>query len=294
MRLRVLAPCLTQTLTRPTAQRVQHTRYAWTAQLSSEAATTGLNPRWLTEVQRRIGKCIMFGLQPEQTAEAGLILQELATDWRELVAGSEGFLTGKNRAGLHRQKVVWGEMVDTLDTSNCGRHVNNVTYNRYAESARTQWVLNFANFIDPSRKQEWSQLLKNQGIGLILRSIRTDYKFPMEWPDHVTVLHKLRSKPTPDTDHFILDVMILSELHRRPAARCVEDTVVYDYKKGKKATLLPFMVDKFRETFELQEQAKAKYGSRVLDMLQRVEVLEKGSWDRADAKEDLGSVQAKP
>ncbi|KAF2814198.1 uncharacterized protein BDZ99DRAFT_459904 [Mytilinidion resinicola] len=173
-------------------------------------------------------------------------------------------------------------------------HVNNVTYNRYAESARIQWALNFANSIDPDRKHEWSQLWTNRGTGLILRSIRTDYKFPMEWPDHVTVLHKLRSMPTPDTDHFILDVVILSELHRRPAARCVEDIVVYDYKKGKKATLQTFMVDKFRETFELQEQAKAKYGSRVLDMLQRVELLEKSSWDRADAKEDLGSAQSTP
>jgi hypothetical protein len=40
---------------------------------------------------------------------------------------------------------------------------------------------------------------------------------PMKWPDRVTVLHKLRDRPEVDTDHFILDVLILSELHRRPA-----------------------------------------------------------------------------
>ena len=33
----------------------------------------------------------------------------LATEWRELTAGSEGFLTG-GRRGLEGQKVVWGEM----------------------------------------------------------------------------------------------------------------------------------------------------------------------------------------
>lgn len=50
-------------------------------------------------------------MKPAQVEEAGLILKEIARDWRELVAGSEGFLTGKTRRGLHRQNVVWGEMV---------------------------------------------------------------------------------------------------------------------------------------------------------------------------------------
>lgn len=53
----------------------------------------------------------MFGLSTEQTKEAGSILQDIAVNWRELVAGSEGYLTGKERRGLYRQEVVWGEMV---------------------------------------------------------------------------------------------------------------------------------------------------------------------------------------
>lgn len=111
----------------------------------------------------------------------------------------------------------------------------------------------------------------------------------MKWPDRVTVLHKLRSEPKLDTDHFILDVLILSELHRRPAARCVEDIVVYDYQSAKKAPLRPFMVEKFKETWLLQEQAKKHYGNKVTDLIRRVRELEKGSWDRVDAKEDLGT-----
>lgn len=58
-----------------------------------------------------MGKCILFGLSKTQVQEAGSILREVVTSWRELVAGSEGFLTGKGRAGLEGQKVVWGEMV---------------------------------------------------------------------------------------------------------------------------------------------------------------------------------------
>lgn len=67
------------------------------------------NSRWLSDVKQRIGKCITFGLQPQQVHEAGLILQEVARDWRELVAGSEGFLTSPHRRGLHRRRVIWGE-----------------------------------------------------------------------------------------------------------------------------------------------------------------------------------------
>jgi hypothetical protein len=53
----------------------------------------------------------MFGMTPAQTHEAGLILGEMNRDWRDLVAGSEGYLTGKEWRGLFRQEVVWGEMV---------------------------------------------------------------------------------------------------------------------------------------------------------------------------------------
>jgi hypothetical protein len=55
--------------------------------------------------------------------------------------------------------------------------VNNVIYTRYAESARINWAWNYAVHIDPDHKREWSDLWTPRGDGLILRSIRTDYKF---------------------------------------------------------------------------------------------------------------------
>lgn len=64
----------------------------------------------------------MFGIDEAQTNEAGSILQEVSADWRELLAGSEGFLTGKEYRGLYRQEVVWGEMVGCeLNKSGYGR-----------------------------------------------------------------------------------------------------------------------------------------------------------------------------
>jgi hypothetical protein len=38
-------------------------------------------------------------------------VQQIARDWRELIAGSEGYLTDATRRGLFRQSVAWGEMV---------------------------------------------------------------------------------------------------------------------------------------------------------------------------------------
>lgn len=114
----------------------------------------------------------------------------------------------------------------------------------------------------------------------------------MAWPDRISVYHKLRASPTASTDSFILDVLILSERHQRPAARCVEDIVVYDYRRGVKSPLRDFMVDQFRGTFDLQEQSKTRNERRVRDLLQRVQRLEKQVWDRPDAMEDMGKGNA--
>lgn len=82
--------------------------------LSSEApaaASLPIDPRWLSSVKQRLGKCITFGLTSERLDEAGNVLQQLASSWTELLAGSEGYLTGPARVGLYKQAVVWGEMV---------------------------------------------------------------------------------------------------------------------------------------------------------------------------------------
>lgn len=99
----------------------------------------------------------------------------------------------------------------------------------------------------------------------------------MTWPDRISVYHKLRSPPTPTSDSITLDVLILSERQQRPAARCVEDIVVYDYQRGQKTPLRPFMVEKFLETYELQEEARVRNKGRVRGLLERVRRLERGS-----------------
>ena len=74
--------------------------------------------------------------------------------------------------------------------------------------------------------------------------------------------------------------MILSEARQRPAARCFEDIVTYDYHLGRKTPLPPFMAEQFKMIWEQQEQAKRTWQQRILDIENQVRELELGSWDR--------------
>ncbi|PHH92020.1 hypothetical protein CDD83_9305 [Cordyceps sp. RAO-2017] len=153
-------------------------------------------------------------------------------------------------------------------------HVNNVIYNRYAESARVNWLTGFATTAPSEQRQDWSDLMTPRGLGLILRSIKTDFKLPIVYPDRVTVLHKLAEKPDRTSDSIALEAVVLSERHKRPAARCYEDIAVYDYVKAKRAPLKDFMVDQLREVYDLQEKSRAVVEDDVCRLYQTIQQIE--------------------
>ena len=111
----------------------------------------------------------------------------------------------------------------------------------------------------------------------------------MTWPDHISVYHKLRYPPSTSADSFILDVLILSERHQRPAARCIEDLVIYDYRRRSKTPLEGYMVGKFQEFWESQEAVKAQTQEKIKALFDSVVRLEKSTWDRDGAVEDVGN-----
>ncbi|EEA20141.1 hypothetical protein TMatcc_000117 [Talaromyces marneffei ATCC 18224] len=245
-----------------------------------------IDPRWLTNIKRRIGKCLMFGLKPAQVDQAGRILQRLARDWRELIAGSDGFLTHATRRALFRRDVVWGDM-DSMG------HINNVAYVRYAETARVNLMHNYATNIDPAHQTEWINTVGNKGIGLILQSIKIDYKFPMTWPDKITVYHRLTKDPsdTLNKSYFQQEALILSECKQRPAARVIEQNYLYDYTQLRKTSTAPeFILRQFQETWALQEESKKQWQQQVAGIENEVRRLELESWDNPDAVEDMGSA----
>ncbi|KAL2167307.1 hypothetical protein VTG60DRAFT_1436 [Thermothelomyces hinnuleus] len=239
-------------------------------------------PRWISDLPARIGKCLAFGCNARQVSQAAGVLRTIATEWKELLAASEGFLTG-GRRGLESREIAWGEM-DSF------AHVNNVNYYRYAESARVNWITNFAVHVDPKHRKQWRELMSPISTGLIMRSLKADFKFPMVYPDKISVYHKLRKRPESDPapSSFYLDCVVLSHRHRRISCRLEEDIVIYDYRKGGKTSMPQFMLDIFEETWKLQEEAKAQARLRISRLHEEVEQLERETWNRPDAVEDMG------
>lgn len=115
----------------------------------------------------------------------------------------------------------------------------------------------------------------------------------MKYPDKISVYHKLVQDPFSQADKsaFELQVVILSEAHQRPAARCYEDIVTYNYREAKKTPMPPFMMEQFQRAWALQEEAKKVWQQRILEIEGRVRTLETNSWDREDAVEDTGSAK---
>lgn len=72
-----------------------------------------IDAKQLAHHRTRIGKCFFAGLPADQLERAGNVLKVLTLEWRELLAGSEGFLTerAKKGGGLWRRRVEWGDMV---------------------------------------------------------------------------------------------------------------------------------------------------------------------------------------
>ena len=64
--------------------------------------------------------------------------------------------------------------------------------------------------------------------------------------------------------------------------------MIYDYQKGAKTPLKEFMLRSFLETWTLQEQAKQRHRNSIRQLIERVTRLERVSWDREGAVEDMG------
>jgi hypothetical protein len=113
----------------------------------------------------------------------------------------------------------------------------------------------------------------------------------MTYPDRISVYHKLRVDPSSSSTRpsaFVLDCIVLSHNARRIAAKLEEDIVIYDYKAARKSAMPEYMVPLFSETFQLQEKEMRRARARIWDLIGEVEHLEKETWDRPDAVEEIG------
>lgn len=125
--------------------------------------------------------------------------------------------------------VRWGDM----DAFN---HVNNVSYLRYFESGRIAYfdALELAGFFGAD------------GVGPILADTSCRYKFPLTYPDRVSV--GVRSEDLGE-DRFTQQYILVSHRHGRVAATGDGTIVTFDYTANTKAPI----PDQVRQRIEALE-----------------------------------------
>lgn len=105
----------TQLISSPAPARLFHTSNA-ALKLDGPTSETGavsLSSRWLSDLTAKAQANISSGRQVE---ESKCVLSQLNDRWVELLAGSEGFLSGPQWAGLSKEAVRWGDMVSLPET----------------------------------------------------------------------------------------------------------------------------------------------------------------------------------
>ncbi len=113
--------------------------------------------------------------------------------------------------------IAWGEM-DSF------RHVNNVVYIRYMESARVAYCeqLGYMKFMEES------------GMGPILKKVQCKFKIPLTYPDRVTVGARVVHI---EEDRFTMEHIIVSHQYGKVAASGDGVLVNYNYIEGTKAPI---------------------------------------------------------
>ncbi|HEX6750081.1 MAG TPA: thioesterase family protein [Longimicrobium sp.] len=119
--------------------------------------------------------------------------------------------------------VFWGDM-------DWFRHVNNIVFFRYFESARIEYL----------ERIGFRQEAENGGVGPILHSTQARFRRPLEWPDFVLV-----GARTVDVaeDRFTQEYRIVSRAQGEVAAEGGGILVSYDYANGRKVPLPPAVRD---------------------------------------------------
>ncbi|MCC6421263.1 MAG: acyl-CoA thioesterase [Gemmataceae bacterium] len=110
--------------------------------------------------------------------------------------------------------VQWGEM-DSY------RHVNNVVYFRYFESARLEYF----------RRLDWFEYERATGVGPILSATHARFRRPLNYPDTISVGARVASV---GEDRFTLEHHIVSHTRRVLATEGQGTVVTYHHGEERK------------------------------------------------------------
>jgi len=115
--------------------------------------------------------------------------------------------------------VAWGDM-DAL------AHVNNAVYFRYIESGRMAYFT----------RLDMLEEMRRTGIGPILHSASCRFRFPLAYPDTISVGTRISDV---GEDRFTMETRIVSHTHNRVAAEAQSVIVMLDYGANRKVPLSP-------------------------------------------------------
>src|SRR5438552_3519574 len=113
--------------------------------------------------------------------------------------------------------VVWGEM-------DAYRHVNNVVYFRYFESARLEYF----------RRLDWFKYEEESGVGPILASTSCRFRKPLTYPDTISVAARVGAI---GEDRFNIDLILVSHKLQALAAEGQGVIVTYRHHEGRKTPM---------------------------------------------------------
>lgn len=122
--------------------------------------------------------------------------------------------------------VAWGDM-------DYFRHVNNIVFFRYFESARIAYL----------ERIHFEDELKQGGIGPILHSTQARFRRPVTYPDRVLAGARTVEMAA---DRLVMEYRVVSEKLGAVAAEGGGVVVAYDYPAGRKAPLPPRVRDAVR------------------------------------------------
>ncbi|BEJ06485.1 hypothetical protein CcaverHIS641_0310070 [Cutaneotrichosporon cavernicola] len=125
---------------------------------------------------------------------------------------------GFDSEGRVEWPVAWGD-------SDMYRHINNVSYCRYVESARMKWIESLV----PDLGEVGQDYLYGRRTGFILKEQAVRYRYPVTYPDSQTTLDQTRALRVQDP---LRDVVAQGQ----PA--CLDLTcTIYDFDKLKKGIM---------------------------------------------------------
>lgn len=109
----------------------------------------------------------------------------------------------------------------------------------------------FRGFINEHPNQGFETFMDPVEVGPIVRSVELAWRYPIQFPDTITVIHKLL--PLTKPDRFELKGVVVSHKAKKVAARIHEQIVTVDYSNGGIKAEIPETVKSAFET-RLKEQ----------------------------------------